>query len=127
MRYNHLKALKGSAATTSTNQPSKQNSKLQRFIRENLETDSEQDDDEDNVDEQKPWLREFRQYLDTREVITEGMSAVTWWGVSCTYALPKLKHESNTNLIIIAQQHSLPYLGISCERLPLNHGFIRFK
>ena len=29
----------------------------------------------------KPWLTEFRRYLDTFEDVLAGMSPVTWWGV----------------------------------------------
>ena len=30
----------------------------------------------------KPWAKDFRLYLDTVEVIPEGMDHVRWWGVS---------------------------------------------
>lgn len=32
-------------------------------------------------DPQKPWLDEFHDYLDSREVVPEGTTTVQFWGV----------------------------------------------
>jgi hypothetical protein len=47
-----------------------------------LDSDSEMSDDnlEDN-DPRKPWLSEFRRYLNTHDVIPDGTTVVKWWGV----------------------------------------------
>jgi hypothetical protein len=35
-----------------------------------------------NVDSSKPWMAEFRNYLDTLEAtLPSGMSTIQWWGV----------------------------------------------
>jgi hypothetical protein len=49
-------------------------------------------DDEDDLDAStgstmpedpaKPWMRDFRAYLDVLEHIPDGWTAVRWWGVS---------------------------------------------
>jgi hypothetical protein len=48
-------------------------------------------DDEDNMmdtgsdvpdDPQRPWLHDFRAYMDASEQVREGWSAIQWWGVS---------------------------------------------
>ena len=33
-------------------------------------------------DPSRPWLRDFRAYLDTTEHVPEGWTAIVWWGVS---------------------------------------------
>ena len=61
-------------------------SKLGKLLRELS------DDEDDNhagsgsvttEDPERPWLRDFRIYLDTVEHIPDGWSTITWWGVSC--------------------------------------------
>ena len=43
---------------------------------------------EDIEDISKPWMREFKLYLDSVDELPEGMSKITWWGVSYNYLLP---------------------------------------
>jgi hypothetical protein len=33
-------------------------------------------------DPQRPWLRDYRAYIDTLEQVPDGWTAVQWWGVS---------------------------------------------
>ena len=40
------------------------------------------DDDNSAGDLMKPWLAEYQRYINTRDVVPEGMSLVEWWGVS---------------------------------------------
>ena len=52
----------------------------------------ESSDDDDSSDEggpsaaqadpTKPWLREFNQYLNTIDELSDGQTLVQWWGVS---------------------------------------------
>ena len=64
------------------------------LIQCNLDTDSENEDDDDEMlDPAKPWMGEFKQYLDTMDVVPENMSIVRWWGV-CEH---RLRLECNTN------------------------------
>jgi hypothetical protein len=37
--------------------------------------------DEGDGDSEKPWLAEFNRYLNTHDVLPEGMTIVKWWGV----------------------------------------------
>ena len=37
--------------------------------------------DEDEGDSEKPWLAEFNRYLNTHDILPEGMTVVKWWGV----------------------------------------------
>lgn len=48
------------------------------------DTDSDFSDGEsENVDPLKPWLVEFRRYLNTHDVFSDSsMTIVKWWGVS---------------------------------------------
>lgn len=34
------------------------------------------------VDPRKPWLKEFRAYLDAVDEVLDGMTLIQWWGVS---------------------------------------------
>jgi hAT family protein len=44
--------------------------------------DSEWDmSDESEGDLEKPWLAEFNRYLNTHDILPEGMTVVKWWGV----------------------------------------------
>jgi len=49
------------------------------------------DDEEDTAvdtgidiptDPQRPWLRDFSAYMDVREQVPEGWTAIQWWGIS---------------------------------------------
>jgi hypothetical protein len=71
---------------------------LKKLIRA-VESDDEDDVPEvvtstANFDPSKPWLPDFRQYIDTLEAtLPVGMSTIQWWGVSrimspCTQADP---------------------------------------
>jgi hypothetical protein len=33
-------------------------------------------------DPQRPWVRDFRAYVDVLEQVPEGWTAIRWWGVS---------------------------------------------
>ena len=46
------------------------------------ETDSESDDhNNEATDPSRPWLDEWTDYINTNEVVPEGMGVVCWWGV----------------------------------------------
>lgn len=34
------------------------------------------------VDPQRPWLSDYHAYIDVREQVPEGWTAIQWWGVS---------------------------------------------
>ena len=56
------------------------------LIQCNLDTDSENEDGGDEtLDPEKPWMGEFRQYLDTIDVVPNEMNIVRWWGVRELY------------------------------------------
>jgi hypothetical protein len=47
-------------------------------------SDSEEDTpsgSQNGVDSQQLWKQDFHNYLDVQEVLLEGMSVITWWGV----------------------------------------------
>lgn len=80
--------------TASTSRPAVKKSKtggLKKLIRE-VESD---DDDEEfpdvmalttNFDPSKPWLPDFRKYIDTSEATPPpGMTTIQWWGVSLIF------------------------------------------
>ena len=45
------------------------------------DSDWDMSDDEGGGDSEKPWLAEFNRYLNTHDVLPEGMTVVKWWGV----------------------------------------------
>lgn len=36
-------------------------------------------------DPQRPWLRDYRAYMDVPEQVREGWSAIQWWGVRFSF------------------------------------------
>ena len=38
-------------------------------------------------DPQRPWLRDYRVYIDVPEQVQEGWTAIQWWGVSVPVAI----------------------------------------
>lgn len=53
-----------------------------------LTEDSDWDmSDEGEGDTDKPWLAEFNRYLNTHDVLPEGMTIVEWWGVCNVFFL----------------------------------------
>ena len=62
----------------------KTNKKLNILLRE-LSDDEEITTEVRNgvpEDPKRPWLTEFRKYLDAVEQVPDGSSAIGWWGVS---------------------------------------------
>jgi hypothetical protein len=68
---------------------SRKNKGLQALLRE-------LSDDEDTMmdtgldvpdDPQRPWLRDYRAYMDVPEQVPEGWSAIQWWGVSISVSI----------------------------------------
>ena len=47
-----------------------------------LDSSGSDDDTDTDTDPSQPWLAEFNMYFRTHEVVPEGMSVITWWGVS---------------------------------------------
>ena len=75
------------ASVTAPLRASKSQSRIGRLVRRNLDTDSEAEDNDNgiNIDPLKPWMAEFRLYIDTHDIVPEGMSIVHWWGVSACF------------------------------------------
>jgi len=38
-------------------------------------------------DPQRPWLRDYRAYMDVLEQVPDGWTAIQWWGVSVSVPL----------------------------------------
>jgi hypothetical protein len=38
-------------------------------------------------DPQRPWLRDYRAYIDVVEQVPEGWTTIQWWGVSNSVAI----------------------------------------
>ena len=77
--------------------------------------------DEAEGDSEKPWLAEYNRYLNTHDVLPEGMTVVKWWGVCNVhyYWLAACAHS------FLVELQSLPSLGITRKKLPFNYGIIR--
>jgi hypothetical protein len=54
------------------------------------------DDEEDTTtvsgsdvpdDPQRPWIRDYRAYIDVPEQVPEGWTAIQWWGVSTSVSI----------------------------------------
>jgi hypothetical protein len=76
-------ALSADSPTTQSTQR-KTNKKLHVLLRE-LSDDEEMATDAGTdvpEDPNRPWLRDFRSYLDVVEQVPEGCSTIRWWGVS---------------------------------------------
>lgn len=56
-------------------------SKASSGQRVNRVDDSSDEDSDTEIDPSRPWLAEFNSYFRTHEIVPEGMSIVTWWGV----------------------------------------------
>ena len=41
-------------------------------------------------DRQRPWLRDYRAYMDVSEQVPEGWTAIQWWGVCFPFDLDSL-------------------------------------
>ncbi|KAG6894876.1 hypothetical protein C0992_004193 [Termitomyces sp. T32_za158] len=54
-------------------------SKIERLLVENSSDDEDFRDGNDSFDELEPWRHEFAQYLNSVDVVLEGMSSVHWW------------------------------------------------
>ena len=53
------------------------------------DSDYDMSDDDDSAGNQtKPWLAEYQHYINTHDVVPEGMSLVEWWGVSLKSSIP---------------------------------------
>jgi len=61
----------------------KSKSKIKTLLREL--SDNEDVSNNDSlipVDPQRPWYQQFHAYLDIKEQVPDGMSTISWWGVS---------------------------------------------
>ena len=69
-----------------TSAPMKKGSQARRRRRDRNNNSDSEDlvDDHASSDPSKPWLKEWNLYLQTHEVVPEGMGIVEWWGV-CVY------------------------------------------
>ena len=76
------------ASTTKASAPSRKDKGIRALLRELS------DDEEDIVvdtrldvpdDPQRPWLQDFRAYLDIFEQVPGGWTAIQWWGVSVLF------------------------------------------
>jgi hypothetical protein len=80
-RYKSLHATNNSI-TTGTNP--RQASSKRRQNTDDTDTDESDNSDDGTVssDPSKPWLGEWSSYIQTHEIVPEGMTMVKWWGVS---------------------------------------------
>ena len=81
-RYEFLHRM---APSSDQSKKTKKSHKVDGLIRDNIETDSEYEGDEEEdplSDPTKPWRGEFLRFLNARDVIPENMGIVEWWGVS---------------------------------------------
>lgn len=76
-----------------------------------------------HADPSRPWLEEFREYLDTREGVPEQFSTVDWWGVRGQQYV-SLSNSAYNCILALAERDSLSNMGITCPGSPLDHGFI---
>lgn len=85
-RYNQICCVNGSAAPSAQPSNSKNCSRFEGLLRDNLLTDSEAEEDEDSFanTSAKPWRAKFQRYLDTVEAIPDDIDIVAWWGVHTT-------------------------------------------
>lgn len=72
---------------TRASAPSRKNKGLRTLLRELTSSDDEEDTPADTGldipdDPQRPWLHDYRAYLDALEQVPEGWTAIQWWGVS---------------------------------------------
>ena len=78
-------------ANTTTKPPTTATkSKLSTLLRELSDEEDGQSDDEGFTvpnDPNRPWLRDFRSYIDTIENVPEGWTTIKWWGVCRTRVL----------------------------------------
>jgi hypothetical protein len=72
------------------------------------DTDSESDEDGDPG---SPWLNEWTTYLNSNEVIPEGMGMVQWWGVRVFFLLRQVGLAPTPS---IDPWPTLPDLAIPC-------------
>ena len=88
--------------------------------------DSEWDmSDESEGDLEKPWLAEFNRYLNTHDILPEGMTVVKWWGVCNVRFLVSSCAHFFLFFFFPVELWSLPSLGITRTRLPFNNGIFR--
>jgi hypothetical protein len=77
------------------------------------------------ADPAKPWLKEFNQYLDTTDELSDGQTLVQWWGVSACLI--------DINLVRVDSQHTpvecttISGLGVSRSRSFGYHGIFSIQ
>ena len=76
-----------STSTSSTH--SKKNKGLRALLRELSDDEDTTTDAGPQVpdDPKRPWLRDFRAYLDAVEQVPEGWTTIKWWGVSTSCSI----------------------------------------
>lgn len=71
-------------ASANPSQVAKKTSRIDRLVQRHLETDSEAESDDEAASQTDPstrWKVEFQRYLDTHDLVPNGMNIVHWWGV----------------------------------------------
>lgn len=72
----------GSGPSLTTSAPKKGSQARRRRRDHDNDSDSEgRVNDHPSSDPSKPWLEEWNLYLQTHEVVPEGLGIVEWWGV----------------------------------------------
>ena len=98
-------ALQGQLAPKTLSAPAK--SKIHTLLRELSDDEDDSSAESGSAvpdDPNRPWLRDFRAYLDTTEHVPDGWSMVKWWGVSTvvqsTYSKACLTNGENRSMRI---------------------------
>ena len=81
-RYEQLVAAATASSQGSTPPRPSKKQKTQNLLHDDDSDDSDSDKISNNeASSTSPWLVEYEQYINTNDVIPNGMSIVAWWGV----------------------------------------------
>jgi hAT family C-terminal dimerisation region len=111
--------LSGGSTTTQLAQP-KTDKKLNVLLRE-LSDDEENTDVGAGVpeDPKRPWLTEFRRYLDIVEQVPDGCSAIAWWGVSVSILITLRQSKNDTTFQLNAQRYHPAWSSLARDYLAI--------
>jgi hypothetical protein len=70
-------------------------------------------------DPERPWLRDFRSYLDAVEQVPDGCSAIKWWGVSDSDFIMVPQGEADTMFQLNAQHYHPAWSSLARDYLAI--------